>query len=342
MRLEKTLNFRTQEENMASVTLAESAKLALNDLVAGVIEQIVTVNTMFQVLPFDGIDGNALAYNRENALGGVISADVGTDLATAQGGLAKQAATFTQVTTTLKKIIGDAEVDNLIQATRSGDGNDQEATQVASKAKSVGREYQRQLILGNTGVTSTEFNGLNVLTAAGQTISGGGTAVVPYSFSLLDQLISKVIDKDGEVDYFAVNDREIRSHMRLLRLLGGASISDVVSLPSGDTVPAYRGVPIFRNDYIPINQQVASVSGAGNGENLQSLVFAGTLDDGSRTHGIAGITASNASGIQVVPVGESETKDETITRVRWYCGLANFSELGLAKADSVFGSATDA
>jgi len=329
---------------MASVTLAESAKLALNDLVAGVIEQIVTVNSMFQVLPFDGIDGNALAYNRENALGGVISADVGTDLATAQGGAAKSAATFTQVTTTLKKIIGDAEVDNLIQATRSGDGNDQEATQVASKAKSVGREYQRQFILGNTGVTSTEFNGLDVLTAAGQTITAPTTStVVPYSFSLLDQLISKVIDKDGEVDYFAVNDREIRAHMRLLRLLGGASISDVVALPSGDTVPAYRGVPIFRNDYIPTNQDVASaVSGAGNGENLQSIVFAGTLDDGSRTHGIAGITASNASGIQVVPVGESETKDETITRVRWYCGLANFSELGLAKANAIFGSATDA
>lgn len=329
---------------MASVTLAESAKLALNDLVAGVIEQIVTVNSMFQVLPFDGIDGNALAYNRENALGGVISADVGTDLATAGGGAAKSAATFTQVTTTLKKIIGDAEVDNLIQATRSGDGNDQEATQVASKAKSVGREYQRQFILGNTAVTSTEFNGLDVLTAVGQTITAPTTStVVPYSFALLDQLISLVIDKDGEVDYFAVNDREIRSHMRLLRLLGGASISDVVTLPSGDSVPAYRGVPIFRNDYIPTNQDVASaVVGAANGENLQSIVFAGTLDDGSRTHGIAGITAANASGIQVVPVGESETKDETITRVRWYCGLANFSELGLAKANAIFGSATDA
>ena len=58
--------------------------------------------------------------------------------------------------------------------------------------------------------------------------------------------------------------------------------------------------------------------------------------------GIAGITAANASGIQVVPVGESETKDETITRVRWYCGLANFSELGLAKANAIFGSAADA
>ena len=41
---------------MASVTLVESAKLALDDLVAGIIENIITVNHMFEMLPFDGID----------------------------------------------------------------------------------------------------------------------------------------------------------------------------------------------------------------------------------------------------------------------------------------------
>lgn len=320
---------------MASVTLAESAKLAQDDLVSGVIENIVTVNRMFEVLPFDGIDGNALAYNRENALGGVISADVGTNLATAQSGQAKDAATFTQVTSTLKKIIGDAEVDNLIQATRSGDGNDQEATQIASKAKSCGREYQRQLILGNNGLVSTEFDGLDQLAAAGQTITpASGTQA--FSFNLLDQLVARVIDKDGVVDYFGMNDREIRGYHSLLRRLGGASINDTVELPSGAQVPAYRGTPLFRNDYIPIDQDVST-----EGDNDEGIVFAGTLDDGSRQHGIAGLTAANAAGIQVVPVGESETKDEFITRVRWYCSLANFSELGLAKANAVVGTATD-
>ena len=38
---------------MASVTLTESAKLALDDLVAGIIENIITVNRMYEVLPFD-------------------------------------------------------------------------------------------------------------------------------------------------------------------------------------------------------------------------------------------------------------------------------------------------
>jgi len=62
---------------MPTVTLAESAKLAQNELIAGVIENIITVNRMFEVLPFDGISGNALAYNRENALGPVATVGVG-------------------------------------------------------------------------------------------------------------------------------------------------------------------------------------------------------------------------------------------------------------------------
>ena len=59
------------------------------------------------------------------------------------------------------------------------------------------------------------------------------------------------------------------------------------------------------------------------------------VDDGSRTHGIAGLTATKASGIQVVPVGEKEDADEYIWRVKWYCGLALFSEKGLACADGI-------
>ncbi len=144
---------------MASVTLAESAKLSQDTLVTGLIESVITVNHMFQLLPFEGINGNALAYNRENALGDVEAIGVGGTIT------AKAAATFTQVTSNLTKIIGDAEVDGLIQATRSAD-NDQTGVQIASKAKSAGREFQDQLI-NRTGA-SDEFNGLINLCASSQ------------------------------------------------------------------------------------------------------------------------------------------------------------------------------
>ena len=298
---------------MASVTLAESAKLSQDDLVTGIIEDVITVNRFFEVIPFDGIEGNALAYNRENVLGDVDVEGVGDTIGS------KAAATFTQVTSGLTTIIGDAEVNGLIQATRSAK-NDQTAVQIGSKAKSSGRKYQDMLITG-TGA-SNQFTGLITLCVAGQTVATG-TNGSPLSFTIMDEVLDTVTDKDGEVDYLTMHARTIRSYKALLRALGGASISEVVTLPSGKQIPSYNGVPIFRNDYIPIDQT------KGSGTAL-TTIFAGTLDDGSRSHGIAGLTASNNAGIQVVDVGESETKDERIWRVKWYCGLALFSEKGIA------------
>jgi len=311
---------------MASVTLLESAKLAQNELISGVIENVITVNRLFDVLPFDAIDGNALAYNRENVLGAVIVSGIDDDLTQVQGGAAKQPATFTQVTSSLTTLIGDAEVNGLIQATRSGDGNDQRAVQVASKAKSCGRQYQNLLING-TG-TGNQFPGLIVLCDSTQIVPAVGGNGDSLSFTLLDNLMDLVTDKDGQVDYFTMNARTIRSYYALLRAQGGAQIGETMDLPSGATVPAYRGTGIFRNDWIPINQTTGSSTST-------TSIFAGTLDDGSRSMGIAGLTAANAAGIQVVDVGESEFRDNTITRVKWYSGLALFSARGLAMATGI-------
>jgi hypothetical protein len=319
---------------MATVTLAESAKLAQNELSAGVIENIITVNRMFQVLPFDGITGNALAYNRENALGPVATVGVGdTDGVIGAGATAgdnqterqaaKNPATFTLVTASLTTIMGDAEVNGLIQKTRSSDGNDQTAIQIASKAKSAGRKYQDMLING-TG-SDYQFEGLLVLAQQAATTGTNGKAL---DFDVLDELSDLVTDKDGVVDYYTMHARTLRSYRALLRGLGGAAIMEVVELPSGDEVPSYAGVPIFRNDYIPINQT------KGTGTN-QTTIFAGTLDDGSRTTGIAGLTAEEEAGVVVEDVGISETKDEHIWRVKWYAGLALFSDKGIAYADGI-------
>lgn len=309
---------------MASVTLQESAKLAQDELIQGVIETVVTVNPWFELLPFEGIDGNSLAYNREALLGGVISAGVGTDLSSAQGGEAKRAATFTRVNSNLTKIIGDAEVDNLIQATRSAD-NDQKGIQIASKAKAAARKYQDMLING-TGMAD-EFTGLLGLCANSQKISAGANGGV-LSFELLDELLDLVTDKDAQVDYLMMNARDLRKFRSLLRNLGGTSPVDVYTMPSGAEVMAYNGIPVFRNDYIPTNLTVGSSTNC-------SVIFAGTIDDGSMSHGIGGLTAREAAGMSVIEVGQSEFRDEEITRVRWYCGLANYSQLGLAALTGV-------
>ena len=322
---------------MASVTLAESAKLGLPELVAGVIESIITVNRMFEVLPFDGIDGNALKYNREALLGpvatvgigdtdGVIGSDASAGSNLAERQAAKDAATFTEVTASLTTIMGDAEVNGLIQATRSSDGNDQTEVQIASKAKSAGRKYQDMFINGDG--TNETFPGLLALVAATQTVAATGANGDSLSFAKMDEITDLVVDKDGDVDYYAMHKRTIRSFKALLRALGGAGINEVLELPSGKTVPVYNGVPIFRNDYLPIDQTQGSTTTA-------TTFFAGTFDEGGRQHGVAGLTAANAAGVVVEDVGTHFTKDGRVWRVKWYAGLALFSELGLAAASGI-------
>jgi len=303
---------------MASVTLAESAKLCQDELVSGVIENVVTVNKAFQVMPFDGIEGNALAYNRENVLGDVQVAGVNGAVT------AKAAATFTLVTSALTTIIGDAEVNGLIQATRSNP-NDQAAIQISSKAKSTGRQYQDMFING-TGA-SDEFDGLINLCAAGQTRTAATDGEV-FDFPILDELMDLVVSKDGQVDFFQMPARTVRAYFAKLRALGGAGIGETMSLPDGSTVPMYRSVPIFRNDWIPVDQTQGVTTTC-------TTIFAGCWDDGSRTNGVAGLTAENAAGINVVDVGEAEDSDDHIWRVKWYCGLALFSEKALAMAPGI-------
>lgn len=305
---------------MPSVTLAESAKLSQNQLLAGVIENIVTVNPIYEMMPFMGIEGNALAYNRELAIGDSQFLGVGGTIT------AKAAATFTPVTSSLTTLIGDAEVNGLIQATRS-DYADQTAVQVASKAKSIARKYQDALINGDG--TADSFTGLLALTPSSQKGLLSGANGSALSFAILDELLDLVKDKDGQVDFIMMTSRTRRAYFALLRSLGGASIGESTTLPSGRKVPVYNGVPIFVNDYIPVNQ-VKGTSGA-----VCTTVFAGTFDDGSGQHGISGLTATRDSGISIKNIGEKEDADEEITRVKFYCGFANFSQLGIALADGI-------
>ena len=106
--------------------LAESAKLS-NDLVQrGVIETILEESPMLRVMPFLEVEGNSFKYNQENTLGGASFYSVNAQWTEAT-------ATFTQKTSNLAILGGDADVDNFIQRTRSTI-QDQRAIQTQLKA----------------------------------------------------------------------------------------------------------------------------------------------------------------------------------------------------------------
>src|SRR3989304_895159 len=117
-----------------ALTLAEAAKLSNDVLLAGVIETIIKDSPVLQRLPFIEIVGNGLTYNREATAPSAAFFDVGD-------AWTESMPTFTQITSQLKIMGGDADIDNFLIATRS---NLQalEAAVVQLKAKAVQQLFE--------------------------------------------------------------------------------------------------------------------------------------------------------------------------------------------------------
>lgn len=308
---------------MATQTLAEAQKLINNQIVQGVAQDIISINPIYDLLPFTPYEGQALLVNRENALGDAGFYAVDATITH------KTAATFTQVPFTATKIIGDAEMDGLVQAQSMGAGVDQMAVEVSSKAKNIGRQYQTGMATG-TG-SSPQMNSLHSLCDSSQfTTASAGQAL---SFALLDELLDLVKSKDGQVDWIMMAPRTLRSYKALVRALNGTPGEFARTTDTGRVVDAYNGIPIFKNEYLSV---IETANGAAISGGALTSVWAGVFDDGSKKVGVSGIyPAAMPAGISVEAIGKQEAKDTDIVRLKWYTNFANFNRRGLARLTSI-------
>lgn len=294
---------------------AEAAKLSQDDLVTGVVEEIVTTDHVFNVLPFRPVNGRAYVFNREKTLSS--GSFVDTDDTITEG-----AATFDNINQKLKRIVGDVHVDNFLQATMS-DQQDQVGIQVAKKAKSIARTYAQKLINGDETGSPKEFNGLKNLITGSQVVAASGGNGDALSFAVMDTLIDLV--KVGGQLGFIFNSRSLRSYNALVRALGGYH-GEQINLPGlMGPLPGYRGIPILKNDWIGLDETVG-------GSTTCASIYLVAFDE---NEGLAGLMSSEAMGIDVMLVGPHQTKDATIYRVRWYCSLALHSTLAAARASGI-------
>jgi hypothetical protein len=308
---------------MASQTLAEAGKLTNDMIVQGVIADIIDVNPMFSVLPFAGYSGQAIVCNRENALGdaGLFAVDAAIT--------AKAAATFTQYTFTSTKLIGDVEMDGLVQAQNASAGVDQLAIEIGSKAKSIARLFQTGMATGD-GI-SPNMNSLHSMVDSGQyTTASAGQAL---SFALLDEMLDLVLSKDGETDWIMMPARTMRSYKVLLRALGGVPGDWVINLPDGRTTIGYESIPVFKNTFLSV---VETANGAALGGGALTSVWAGNWDDGSQKVGVSAIHPESVpGGIMVEDIGKQEAKDNSVVRVKQYANFASFNRKGIARLPSI-------
>lgn len=292
----------------------EAQKLSNDNLRAGVIENIITADQLFGLVPFIPVNGRTYRYNREATLGTATFVDTDDTIT-------NDSATFDEITEDLKRLIGDTDVDDFLQRTHS-DTTDQASTQIAKKAKTIGRTYADKLINGDESGNPKEFNGLIKLCPAGQSFLVD-TNGAPLAFDHLDQLMDLV--KIGGQLLFVMNSRTRRAYVNLVRNLNGTQ-PEAVNMPGiVGPMTAYRGIPILRNDYIPIDQT------AGSGTAL-TTVFLVALDE---DEGLAGLVAQAMLGIEVKDVGPVQDKDANRWRLKWYVSLALHSELAMACATGI-------
>jgi len=288
-----------------ALTLAEAAKLSNDILLQGVIETIIYDSPVLQVLPFVEIVGNGLTYNQENEPATVSFYQVGDTWA-------ESTPTFTQLTANLKIIGGDADVDNFLAATRSN-LQDLETAVITLKAKAVQQKFDEKYIAGDESTNPEEFNGLDKLCTAGQTVSmgtDGGT----LTLDKLDELIDLI--KGGSPHMLLMSKRSRRKIKALSRAAG--TNLDIAQGKLGQQIELWGTIPVAVSDWIADNYTVGASSDC-------SVIYAMQFGEGA----LCGLTSPG--GLQVQRVGELETKDATRTRVKWYAALALFNSLKLAE-----------
>ena len=163
-----------------ALTLAEGAKLSNDVLLEGVVETVINDSPVLQRLPFVEIVGNGLTYNRENAAATAAFYGVGDTWT-------ENTPTFTQITTALTILGGDADVDNYLARTRNN-VQDLEAAVVTLKAKAVQRKFDDTFVNGDTAIDSKAFDGIDKQCTVGQTASMG-TNGATLTLAKLDEAI---------------------------------------------------------------------------------------------------------------------------------------------------------
>jgi len=288
-------------------TVAEN--LSNNDLVAGVVEEVIDRDSLFALLPFTKTTGKAYVYNREGTLSEGQFIDVN---ATVPEG----ASTVVEVTTKLRVLAGDVDVDKFLSETMD-DTNAQKAIQIAMKAKGLGRAFRRALINGDSTSNALEFDGIDKLVkdTSNELVVGANGAAL--SLSHLDELRDMV---PNTPDAYMMRSGTFRALKQLLRAAGG-NTAEMLQLENfGKPVPAFDGVPIIINDFIPGDVDQGSATDT-------CSIYALRLNEVDGLHGLYG---GDTAGIRVEDLGTVQDKDATRTRLKWYVGLALKSTQSLA------------
>jgi hypothetical protein len=220
------------------------------------------------------------------------------------------------VTAALKIMGGDADIDRFLQQTYA-DPNDLEVEIIKKRAKAVAHLYGDAFYNGDTATDAKSFDGLTkILNNTPQEVSlgtNGGTLTLDQ----LDQAIDMIAG--GRPEALLMSKRS-RRKLSSLRRSSGAVLETTLDA-FGRHVVLYDGIPVLADDNVSDAQTQGTATQC-------SSIYAVRF-------GMEGVMGLQNSELQVVEVGDLETKDAGRWRIKWYASAAVFSLLGVARVRGI-------
>lgn len=299
------------------LTLVEAAKLETGDVYkSGVIELYAGSSDILTNLPFEGITGNALKYNRESSLPGVGFRGVNEAYTASTGVLNPQ-------TEALVIAGGDLDVDKFIVDTQ---GAQQRTVHEAMKVRALGLAWTRKFIKGDTASDPREFDGLQTRVTGSQVISAGSTANgAALSLAVLDEAIDQTLNPTHLIMSKAMR-RKFSAAARDTAVFGYVTYTTDAL---GRRVAMYNDLPILAldldnagNAILPFTE--AAVSGTDTATSIYVASF-----------GPEALTGIENGGIDVRDLGELQTAPLYRTRIEWYNGIAIYNGRAVTRIKNI-------
>lgn len=303
-----------------ATTLTEAQKYTTNMVKRGVLMEIVKDSAIMARLPFIDVVGNAYQYLKELTL-------PGADFYAPNDVWTENTGQVTQKTASITILGGDADLDNFLKATRS-DKTDLQAETIQQKSKAVKHAFLTKFYYGDSSVNTKEFDGLHKIMAGadmtGQILhQGSGTTGAALSAAKLDNLIDLILD--GKPDILVMTRAVRRGLMQYLRSLNNVEMGRD---EFGDPVRMWNAVPIEYDDFLLQTESISGGAYSSSTSGATSSLFA-------LRFGVLDLLGLQNGGLDVIKIGQVQSKDAVRHRIRWYVSLALMRVISAAMIDGI-------
>ena len=307
---------------MSSITTTQAAGLSIASVPGRYYLDKRPTDQLYDILPFIPIEGHELVLNVVDASGSTLPglADY-ADAEAAGAAIGSVMPTISTRTFALKRISAEMPIDSVIPG-KYGSHRDIVSGLLNLKIEAVKDHCRALLIRGDSGTNAEEFDGLaKIASDNSQEIIANSGAGGTVAAGELEELLTLLNPRPANDNVYYVMHAKAYEHLTR----NNYTDFELIEHEMLGALPAFAGVPVLINNYIPTNEDPTSTG---------TSIYAVTLGEDV---GLCGIYPSAVSGgeIQVAGPVVKESTDTMWYHVSWDVGLAVYNKGAVARLKQV-------